>query len=303
MHELPPFDTSDAVIIGRTLQLEPTGVATLYAIDRTLRVMVAENAFGDWAIGGPVALHGVYLRDRRFHRVPDELTIVPAAAAPDPATHEMRATAMVAAIAPALPDGRVIEHDPSDADLHRIRYAGPEGPETLFVRTDRVGRMVGVRPELPGDPVAKGAAHHDRGALADPRLPYRGWVARPIPDQRRGEGGVLPIIRAEEVLIRTIVAIANRNRTDTAARVDDLRLLATVAPREAEAMIRITVRPWLDSVASTPDRRLRFLVQLREAISRAIDPKDLPAHLRPRDGGYDPVAARTAVEALIGGLS
>ena len=303
MHDLPHFDTSDAVVIGRTLQLEPTGTATLYAIDRVLRVMVAENSFGDWAIGGPVALHGVYLRDRRFHRVPDELTIVPAVAAPDPGAHETRAASIVAAIAPALPEGTLIGTDPADVDLHRIRYVGPEGPETLFVRAERVGRMVGVRPEIAGDPVAKGAVHHDRGAIADARLPYRGWVGRPIPDQRRGEQGMLPLVRVEEVLIRTIVAIANRNRPDTAARVDDLRLLVTVAPREAEAMIRSTVRPWIDSVATTPDRRLRFIVQLREAISRAIDPRDLPAHLRPRDGGYDPVVARTAIEALIGGLS
>lgn len=303
MHDLPPFDTSDAVVIGRTLQLEPTGVATLYAIDRVLRVMVAENSFGDWAVGGPVALHGVYLRDRRFHRVPDELTIIPATAAADPGAHELRATAIVAAIAPTLPDGTLLGTDPGDADLHRIRYTGPEGPETIFVRTERVGRMVGVRPEIAGDPVAKGAAFHDRGAIADPRLPYRGWVARPIPDQRRGEQGILPLVRAEEVLIRTIVAIANRNRTDTAARVDDLRLLVAVAPREAEAMIRTTIRPWLDSVANTADRRLRFIVQLREAIARAIDPRDLPAHLRPRDGDYDPMAARTAIESLIGGLS
>jgi hypothetical protein len=287
---------------ARRLRLSTPGAVTLLATAHAVRSIAEAGAWGDWALGGPTALLGVYLRDRRLHRVPEELTLIPAEGrkAKGEAAFASAAAAVEAVLLMAFPGAAPMAPDPRDPDVRGIRFAGPMGQAELRVRFDGTGRQVGVRSYLPGDHRADSAAWSDRGAIADERLPYFLLAGRPVPEA--GEQLLVPVARAEEVLLRALLVIAG-SRPGSAFRIDDLRLAVEIAPEAVEQCLP-TMRAFIDNAASSPEKRAQFLEQVRAAARTALvgDRGSLPGPYRPETESVDGPAAFAAVETLIGGL-
>ena len=177
-----PLLTAQAAAFG----LPIASVERLVAIDRILRSAAAAELMGPdaaagWALSGPTALHGVYLRSAELLRVPDALTFAPIAG-----REVMPPETLAALLATALPDGRAEAAE--EGGLWSIHYLGANGLTDLPLRLE----LAPLAFEAPG--ITHGAERAEVGYLYDRRMAYLPRVAQtPV---------AVPVAYAEELLLR-----------------------------------------------------------------------------------------------------
>lgn len=285
-----PRVTAQAAAFGLPLE----SVERLVAIDRVLRSCAVSGIFGPeatagWALAGPTALHGVYLRSTEMLRIPDALVFAPIVS-----REAMVAEQLATLLATALPKGAVLEG--AEPGAWTISYVGSNGPAILSLVLERAPLAF----EPPGP--ARGAEQATVGYIYDRRLPYLPRVAQtPV---------AVPVAYAEELILRLLGALAAPGkRTDIAARVDDLRLLLALEASDTRDALAGPVREALvtglrqrgQDAAAIKGRLDAIGSAVASTVMRWSDPEALPAGLRPV-GSYRP-EDRRAFEAALDGAT
>lgn len=280
-------------------KLPPESIELLVAIDRVLRSGAAAGILGPdaaagWALAGPTALHGVYLRSSEMLRIPEALVLAPIA------SRDALAPAKLAALlATALPNGGAVASP--EPGSWNISYLGNSGSAILPLVLERAPLSFEV-PES-----ASGAERAEVGYLYDRRMPYLPRVAQtPV---------AVPVAYAEELILRLLGALAGAtaNRPDVGARVDDLRLLLALEASDTRDALAGPVHAALVSGLRQRGQGADAIKARLDAIGAALvttvtrwsDPDALPAGLRPT-GSYGPEERRAfeaALDAATGALS
>jgi hypothetical protein len=244
------------------------GVEQLFAIDRLLRGAVADGVLENYALSGPAALLGIYLRPDRPLRVPDELSLARIG------QHHADDDAALSVLAMALPEGEVVDDDDG---RRAIRYQGVIGPAMVPIRFE-------PKPAFDLPAAIRGVRSRYPGVIDDPRLGYHSLVGSTI---------AVPVLTAEEVLARTLIAIATNNRPDRPFRVDDFRLALALDLGATKDAISGPIRAFLagslrgTNDADTRARLATFSAVVVDACRRNDHPEAIPAWYRPA-GAYEP---------------
>lgn len=301
----PTFEFSDAATVARHASaygLPAAAVVQLVAIDRVLRTLAVlepePSKLLGYVLGGPAAVLGVYGREALL-RVPDEVTLIPIS---DASPHTPDRVAGLAA--GALPGGSASPGE--ETGTWTLAFDGPDGRASLRLRIETVPVMI----PLPHDTLS--AAATGPGWLADDRLPYRSHMGAPI---------VLPVAAAEELLLRTVRALALAGRTDGTARLhdlaersDDFRIILALYPDATPSVMRGAVRERLTDLLRNPAGFERwiagFVAAVGSGIASASRPETFVSQMRPdtdraRVGREEALAyersSRIALTALLEG--
>ena len=294
---LPRFALPDSAQIARqaaSYGLEAVWLERLAVMDRLLRSLVGATPvqtelFG-YALSGPAALIGVYLRTNAPIRVPDELTLVPVRrdrlVAPE---------VLAASLAATLPEGSA-SLDPIDAEAWHIGFRNSRLPSEIILRFEHS--------PLAMDPPTgtSGATHRARGYLWDDRIRFRSRLGTPFP---------VPVAYAEEIILRDLRALALWARRDVrppriddrAARVDDLRLLSIYDYEALRDAMLGSIRQRLGELvpARFPDWCRSFVTVIDEQVKRHAAVSALAAGSRSTRDHYD-ADASAAFSRRMGGL-
>jgi hypothetical protein len=229
------YPTSVSVVerLTDSLGLPEASIERLIAIPVVLDALIRHSSMDGYALAGPAALHGVYLSGPYVQRVPDELTFAPVRTP----GRRLPSDGLLAAAAASLPGGSATTVDALGRAT--VSYRG------LLSRVEIPLRIEGELVFEPDRVVRARADECGTGFIRDATLPYRG---------PSGETVVVRTALMEELLARTLLALLDKRRSDSAARTDDLRVVFSTYGRSARDVFAGPIRTaFLAQMAQAPN--------------------------------------------------